>query len=99
MNARRQELLHRLQPLDSNTCMAEEIGESVAQRFAGICYLLEAGDGAVARGTRGFLQIAQAKDAAREGIREARRLRTCGCSKSARRSVDQRAGRNKSRRT
>ncbi len=93
MNARRRELVHRLQPLDSDTCMAEEISESVAQRFAGIYYLLEAGDAAVARGTRGFLQIAQAKEAAREGIREASRLRTCGCSNSARRNVDQRVGR------
>ena len=75
--------MHRLQPLDGNTCMVEELIESMEQRLVGIFYLLEAGEAAVAHGTQGFLQIAQAKEAAREGIREAMRLRTCGSSNCA----------------
>ena len=55
--------------------MAEEISESMAQRFAGIFYLLEVEEAAVAGGTPGYL--AQAKEAARKGIREAMRVRTC----------------------
>ncbi len=57
MNARRRDLVHRLQPLDGNTCMAEELSESMEQWFVGIFYLLEAGEAAVARGTQDFFRL------------------------------------------
>ena len=83
------ELVHKPQPLKRNTCMAEETSESMAQRFAGIFYLLEVEEAAVAGGTPGYL--AQAKEAAREGIREAMRVLTCRSSNGAQCNVAQRA--------
>ena len=99
MNDRRREPEDMRQPLDSGTCRAKEISESMAQTFAGIYYLLEAGDAVEAGGTRGFPQIAKAKEAAREGIREAMRLRTCGSSSCGQRNIDQAGAGKKSRRT
>ena len=57
MTARRRELVHRLPPLDGNTCKAEELSESMEQWFVGIFYLLEAGEAAVARGTQDFFRL------------------------------------------
>ena len=64
--------MHEIEALREHIRLHAEVLESLAQRFAGILFFLEAAESAmIDSGEKGLAYFVRAREAAREGIREA----------------------------